>query len=134
MELPIITKPPSGASGRIRLLVVDDDIDIFDYFREICPLSRFTITTATDGPKAEQLALRETFDVAFVDYFMEGMNGPEAAQLLHKAQPALPVVLMSGFFAGDREKVMEEAGASDFLVKPITAESAHAIIQRLLGG
>ncbi|MCX6900933.1 MAG: response regulator [Verrucomicrobia bacterium] len=133
MELPVITMPRSGASGRIRLLVVDDDTDIFDYFREICPPSQFIIATATDGLTAEQLALRETFNVAFVDYFMEGMNGPEAAQLLHKAQPALPVVLMSGFFAGDRAKVMEAAGASEFLVKPITAENAHAIIERLVG-
>ena len=134
MEFPHITSPPSGASAPIRLLVVDDDTDIFDYFREICPPPRFSIATATDGLAAEKLALRETFNVAFVDYFMEGMNGPEAAQLLHKAQPALPVVLMSGFFSGDREKVMEEAGASEFLVKPITAESARAIIQRLVGG
>jgi len=133
MELPIITKPPSGASGPIRLLVVDDDTDIFDYFREICPPPRFTIAAAEDGLMAEKLALREGFNVAFVDYFMEGMNGPEAAQLLHKAQPGLPVVLMSGFFAGDREKVMEAAGASEFLVKPITAENAHAIIERLVG-
>ncbi|MBI5686113.1 MAG: response regulator [Verrucomicrobia bacterium] len=134
MELPIITRPPSGANGPIRLLVVDDDPDIFDYFREICPLPRFSVAAAPDGLTAEQMALRETFNVAFVDYFMEGMNGPEAAQLLHRAQPALPVVLMSGFFAGNREKVMEEAGAADFLVKPITAESAHAIIERLVGG
>ncbi|MCX6911072.1 MAG: response regulator [Verrucomicrobia bacterium] len=134
MELPVITMPPSGASAPIRLLVVDDDTDIFDYFREICPPPWFSIATATDGLLAEQLALKESFNVAFVDYFMEGMNGPEAAQLLHKAQPALPVVLMSGFFSGDREKVMEEAGASEFLVKPITAESARAIIHRLVGG
>jgi len=134
MELPIITAPPSGASAPIRLLVVDDDTDIFDYFREICPPPRFAIAAAPDGLVAERLALRETFNVAFVDYFMEGMNGPEAAQLLHKAQPALPVVLMSGFFAGDRAKVMEDAGASEFLVKPITAENAHAIIERLVGG
>jgi two-component system response regulator FlrC len=132
MELPPITIPPAGAHTAIRLLVVDDDACIFDYFREICPPSRFAITTAPDGPTAEKLALRESFDVAFVDYFMEGMNGPEVSQLLHKAQPHLPVVLMSGFFAGDRAKVMEESGASEFLVKPISAENARAIIQRLI--
>jgi two-component system response regulator HydG len=134
MELPVITAPPSGAFAPIRLLVVDDDADIFDYFREICPPPRFAITTALDGLAAEKLALRETFNVAFVDYFMEGMNGPEAAQLLHKAQPALPVVLMSGFFAGNREQVMEEAGAADFLVKPVTVENVRVILQRLTGG
>lgn len=133
MELPVITVPPSGAFAPIHLLVVDDDDCIFDYFREICPPPRFSIATAAGGPEAEQLALKETFNVAFVDYFMEGMNGPEVAQLLHKAQPALPVVLMSGFFSGDRAKVMEEAGACEFLVKPVTAENARAIIQRLVG-
>jgi two-component system response regulator HydG len=133
MELPTITIPPPGAGGTIRLLVVDDDDCIFDYFREICPTPRFSIATAPNGRAAEALALRESFDVAFVDYFMEEMEGPEVAQLLHKAQPALPVVLMSGFFAGDRAKVMEAAGASEFLAKPITAENARAVIQRLIG-
>jgi len=133
MELPIIITQSAGASASIRLLVVDDDVCIFDYFREICPPPRFILTTVTDGLDAERVALRENFDVAFVDYFLEGMIGPEVAQLLHKAQPALPVVLMSGFFSEDRAKVMEEAGAVEFLVKPVTAENARAIIERLVG-
>lgn len=122
----------TGAFAPARVLVVDDDTCIFDIFREICPAPRFSLTVASHGRLAVQLAETRQFDVAFVDYFLGDEIGTEVAQKMRKVQAGLKVILMSGFLVDDRAAAMEKAGASAFLIKPFSIENAQSVIKRLL--
>lgn len=117
-----------------RILVVDDETTIFDVFELMFPKPKHALSVAADGGCALQLAATRGFDVAFVDCFLGNENGPEVAQRLHKVQPNLKIVLMSGYLQEERAAAMELAGARAFLTKPFSFETAQSLVNRLLGG
>jgi DNA-binding NtrC family response regulator len=116
-----------------QILVVDDETTIFDVFGLMFPKPQNVLAVAANGDRALQLAATQGFDVAFVDCFLGNENGAEVAQRLHKVQPNLKIVLMSGFLREERAAAMEQAGARAFLTKPFSFEAAQQIVRRLLG-
>ena len=112
---------------------MDDETSIFDVFALMFPTPEHALAVASNGDRALQLASSRGFDLAFVDCFLGNENGPEVAQKLHQVQPALNIVLMSGYLQEERAVAMEVAGARAFLTKPFSFEIAHAIVRRLLG-
>lgn len=116
-----------------QILVVDDETSIFDVFAMMFPTPFNALAVAADGNRAVQLASAQPFDVAFVDCFLGNESGIEVAQNLHKVQPNLNVVLMSGYLRGENSTAVEEAGAKAFLTKPFSFETAQAVVRRLIG-
>jgi putative two-component system response regulator len=87
-----------------------------------------TVITARDGREAVSLSIAERPDVILLDVLMPGMTGIEACAEI-KASGATrftPVVLISG--SGDRVSRVtgREAGADDFLTKPVDVEELNA--------
>lgn len=121
-------KPPAA-----QILVVDDETTIFDVFALMFPEPKHALAVAADSNQALQLAATQSFDVAFVDYFLGNENGAEVAQKLHRVQPDLKIVLMSGYLREERAAAMEQAGARGFLTKPFSVETAQALARRLVG-
>lgn len=119
-----------GESGRIRILVADDD----DSFRQA--LVRYLETQgiacvqAASGSEACAAARDEAFDVALVDCWMPVMSGFETMQGLMEIDPFLPVVLISamGTEATAREAVRQ--GAADFLSKSMSPREIESGILR----
>ncbi len=128
-----MTEPPQESSAA-RILVVDDETTIFDVFALMFPKPDHALAVAANGDQALQLAATRGFDVAFVDCFLGNENGPEVAQRLHKVQPNLKIVLMSGYLQEERAAAMELAGARAFLTKPFSFETAKSLVSRLMGG
>ena len=66
-------------------------------------------------------AAPERFDALLTDVLMSGMEGPELAVELRKLNPALPVILMSGFCGANLKARAEAVGAKAVLFKPLKA-------------
>ncbi|MCX6900454.1 MAG: response regulator [Verrucomicrobia bacterium] len=127
-----VTEPPQESSSA-QILVVDDETTIFDVFALMFAKPDYALAAAANGDQALRLAATRSFDVAFVDCFLGNENGAEVAQRLHKAQPNLKIVLMSGYLREERAAAMEQAGARAFLTKPFSFETAQALVRRLAG-
>jgi PAS domain S-box-containing protein len=70
--------------------------------------------------------------VLVTDQTMPGMQGTELAVKLRKAFPALPVVIMSGYFSKISAHALDELGQVELLAKPFTTdELAHAVHRAL---
>lgn len=124
---------PYQQSPVAQILVVDDETTIFEVFALMFPKPNHVLTMASDGRQAMQLVAAQTFDVAFVDYFLGNENGAEIAQKLRGKQPDLQVVLMSGYLRDERAAAVEQAGARAFLTKPFSFEIAQTLVRRLMG-
>ena len=82
-------------SKKIKLLIVDDEIQFLDSIARRLEMRDFDVTTASDGMSALALARGGRFDLALVDLKMPGMKGEELLAALkaeHRFLDSKPLV------------------------------------------
>jgi len=104
-----------------RVLVVDDVDANVKLLEARLTAEYFEVRTARSGPEALHICARERADVVLLDVMMPGMDGFEVCRRL-KAEPRtqhIPVIMVTALDQpSDRVKGLE-AGADDFLTKPV---------------
>lgn len=118
------------------ILLVDDDLDDQDYFREALRIADPSIVlyTAKDGVNAMEQLQKITPDIILLDLNMPRMNGVECLRELKKTEALsdIPVIIYSSFLCTyDRNEVVS-MGVRQFLKKEITfKETVNTIRQAL---
>jgi CheY-like chemotaxis protein len=94
----------------------------------------YRLIIAKDGQEAVDLILSASPDLVLMDIQMPGMDGIEAIKLIRNKNNLtdLPIIALTALaMAGDREKCLE-AGATDYMSKPIKLKQLAATIQQYL--
>ena len=124
-----ISVRPSG-----RVLVVDDVAANVDLIRALLSREGYTVDTASDGEEALARIAATPPDLVLMDVLMPKLTGYQVCQRI-KDNPATrltPVVLITALH--DREHKIEgiDAGADDFLTKPVDAHELKARARSLV--
>jgi DNA-binding NarL/FixJ family response regulator len=124
--------PPAGRPARI--LIVDDEPLNVDYLEQELEGRGFETETAANGLEALEQVAASPPDLVLLDVMMPGMDGISVLRIL-KGDPEtrlMPVVLMTALNAVEDRVRGIEAGADDFLSKPVDDRELLARINTAL--
>ncbi|MEP2935509.1 MAG: response regulator [Gilvibacter sp.] len=105
--------------SNIKVLWVDDEIDLLKPHILFLEQRNYDVTTAQSGTEALEEIDSTRFDIVFLDENMPGLTGLETLAEIKEKEATLPVVMIT---KSEEEYIMEEAiGAkiADYLIKPV---------------
>jgi DNA-binding response OmpR family regulator len=110
-----LTRPGKG-----HVLVVDDQPQLLEIFREQLDEAGFFVETARDGSEALTAIERLEPEVVVADVEMPGMDGYELCRRLRASgRDQIPFLFCSGHGAPDARREGLRAGADDYITKPV---------------
>ncbi|MCA1620180.1 MAG: response regulator [Acidobacteria bacterium] len=114
------------------VLIVEDEPTIREVVCDILSTSHecHAVRTAEEGLA---LLAAGAFDVVVTDVKLPEMDGDEFMSRVHAANPALPVIVISGGYGYDENRFLD-AGAFGYLLKPFPAEELESLVARAAGG
>ncbi len=102
------------------ILLIDDEVTIRESLSSYLSDEGYRVFTAEDGDVGLDIYFREEIDIVLTDLRMPVMDGLEVMTTIHRHNPDVPMVVVSG--AGKKQDVIKalQMGAKDYITKPIT--------------
>jgi two-component system nitrogen regulation response regulator NtrX len=118
---------------KYRILVIDDEAGIRDSMRRTLEYQGYQFVGAATGQEGLALVEHDPPDLVFLDIKMPGMDGLEVLERIKAANPAVPVVMVSGHGTAQNAFEARDKGASGFIEKPFSEPVLLERIQKELG-
>src|SRR5437773_6735203 len=112
------------------VLIVEDDVSMADVISLMLRFLGCKTTIASHPKAALEFLATELPDLFLVDFYMPYLDGPEFCQML-KEDPRtqhIPVVMLSAERSLEAELAAKEAGAADFLLKPVSLDELKELL------
>lgn len=116
-----------------KLLLIEDEPGVQDYFKSVVSRMGHELVTADDGPSGLGLLADDTFDVIMTDLNMPGEpSGIALVREIRQKKPDTPVIVVSGYPTKERLDECTALGVEDFLTKPFEMTFFSSVVTRLL--
>jgi len=122
-------------SGRRRVLVVDDDPEVVELITEVLGADpRFETKVVNNGFGAGMLAKEYHPDLIILDVMLPDINGKAVCDLVRKdpTMADIKIICISGLVEEEKIAELHEAGADDFLHKPLDIDELKRRVCALL--
>jgi len=120
--------------NRPTLLVVDDEERNIKLLKAMLSLEDYEMVGARDGEEALALVARNEFDLILLDVMMPGLDGFEVCRRIKEDEKtrAVPVVMVTALREKEHRIRALEAGADDFISKPVDQTELFLRVKSLL--
>jgi two-component system copper resistance phosphate regulon response regulator CusR len=110
----------------MKLLLVDDEENILKTLKSVLETEGWVVDIATDGEKALSLGLIEKYDLLILDYNLPKKSGLEVCKELRASGKTVPILMISVRTEVDDKVDLLNAGADDYLSKPLSSKELIA--------
>jgi CheY-like chemotaxis protein len=117
-------------SDVLRALVVDDDPDVQKLVIEVLTREGHVGVGAGSAEDALKALPESTFDVAFIDHHLPGLNGMVFAEYLQRTNPTMRVALVSGDETAKLARLIRKVGV-DFIAKPFPIAAIVSVLNQV---
>ncbi len=115
-----------------RVLIIEDDAESRRLISDLFRREDWKVLEANDGDAGVELALRDRPELILCDLLMPKSNGFQVCRTIREQLQPTKIIVVSGRdYAVDRTSALQ-AGADEYLLKPITWELLSSAIERLL--
>jgi len=116
----------------VRILVIEDNVEIAEAVRAMLERRKFAVQIATDGESGLNALLEANFDAAVVDLVLPGRDGFSICRAARDEGIQTPVLILTARDAVEDRVRGLDAGADDYLVKPFVEEELAASLRALM--
>ena len=119
----------------MRVLLVDDEEELVVTLAERLEIRDIDADFATTSERALRLVAEREYEVAVLDVKIPKISGIELKKQMQEIRPEMAFVFVTGHGSqADFEEGVEEAGAGNYLVKPINIERLIAKMHQVVSG
>ena len=115
----------------MRILLVEDDPQLGDGLSIGLRQAGFAVDWLRDGEAADHALLSENFDFVVLDLGLPGLTGMRVLQRTRQRGQSMPILILTARDATGDKVAGLDAGADDYLVKPIDLDELTARIRAL---
>lgn len=113
---------------KIRVLVVDDDKIIADVFKDIISAEDKVVHVCYDGESAVEDIKLHVYDLVITDLAMPGLGGIDVLKYAKKINPAVIVIIVTGYASLESAITAVKEGAYDYIRKPCKVEEIKIVV------
>jgi two-component system response regulator CpxR len=116
---------------RVRVLLVDDDVELCSSLTRLLGMDGFTVTAVHDAESGARKGLNEDYELVILDVMLPGGDGRKVLRRI-RMRSQVPVIMLTA--RGDEDDRIRglEGGADDYLAKPFNARELVARIRAVL--
>ncbi len=117
-------------TDKAKVLIIDDEEVVLDSCTDILAGENMQIATALNGRLGLERVREFAPDLVFLDLKMPGLSGLEVLQQILGHDPAIVVIVITGYATVDSAVEAMKKGAFDFLPKPFTPDEFRIVVRR----
>ena len=118
-------------STKLKILIVDDEIDHRELIKRYVSAFGYDCLTAADGEQALECLASNAINLVITDMLMPNMDGMQLLVKIKQQFPQVSTIALTGYGKSYTFKDIVDAGAAEFLEKPINKEVLEAKIERV---
>jgi PAS domain S-box-containing protein len=130
------TKTTGAASGAATVLLVEDEKLMIDLLEKAFAREGYRVLTATDGEKALEIYERhkQTIDAVLLDVGLPKIAGEDILRKMKQENPAVKIVISSGYLEPELKSKIDQAGVKHFLQKPYLPDDVLKTFRSVMEG
>ena len=106
----------------MKLLIVDDEVEICDFLKSFFEERNYEVKTASSGQTALEVLEQYRPQVVLLDIRMTGMDGIQVLEVIKKKYPRVKVIMVTALETRDKIEECLRLGADNYITKPLSLE------------
>jgi two-component system, response regulator, stage 0 sporulation protein F len=118
----------------MKLLIVDDEVEICDFLRSFFEERDYDVVTANSGQGAIDQVDQASPQVVLLDIKMPGMSGIQALEQIKQKHPQTRVIMVTAIETRDKIEECLRLGADNYITKPLSLEYLENDVREKIEG